>query len=66
MGSMFGGKPPKPDTAAQEKQLAEQKAENERLQAASNSKKKAQLGRNSGSRSLLTGLESGVLKDTLG
>ena len=68
MGSIMGGKPPKVDTSAQDAQIASQKAESERLTTEANAKKRSSLGRTGGSKSLLTGLETGVdgLNKTLG
>jgi hypothetical protein len=68
MGGILAPKPPKVDTSAQDAQIATQKAEAERLTTEANAKKRAALGRTGGSKSLLTGLETGVsgLKSTLG
>lgn len=68
MGKILGGGAPKVDTSAQDAQIATQKAESERLTQQENAKKRALIGRNTGRRSLLSGLETGVgnLKNKLG
>lgn len=66
MASVLSPKPPKVDTSAQDAQIKAQQAEADRLSAAENAKRRGQIGRTSGSRSLLTGLETGVLKQNLG
>ena len=68
MGKLLGGGAPKVDTSAQDAQIASQKVEAENLTKQENAKKRALIGRNSGKRSLMTGLETGVdgLRKTLG